>query len=152
MQLLQSCLQLGMGAEIGDSRIMQEAAAALASEPAPSFEMAVIGVERAAEAIRGAWKGRPLVVVGERSALPRNLHPLVVFLPLPAKHSRLATALLKSTVLLQWLPNGAKLPDDVMSHKLVQVGPSTQGGVKREWMNGWRQEREDEWVASREGG
>lgn len=123
MQLLQSCLQLGMAAEIGDSRVMHQTNEALAPKPTSTFEMAVVGMEHAAEAIRGTWKGRPVVVVGERSALPRNLHPLVVFLPLPVKHSRLATALLKSTVLLQWLPNGAKLPDDVMSHKLVQVGP-----------------------------
>ena len=102
MQLIQSCEHLGMVAEAGDSRTpsgrQSEKDSAVATTP---YDMAVVSVERATESIRSHWKGRPLVVIGDRLGLPRNLHPLAVFLPLPAKHSRLASALLKSAVLLQ---------------------------------------------------
>lgn len=58
-----------------------------------------------------------------RSALPGNLHPLAVFVPLPVRHARLAAALLKSMVLLKWLPNGAapRLSDDTISQHVIQV-------------------------------
>jgi len=117
LQIVQSCRHLGMVAEFGDSR---------ASLPSGApFEMAVVGVEHAAEAIRASWKGRPLVVAGDRNALPRNLHPLVVFLPLPAKHSRLYVALVKSSVVLQWPTRGAKLTEDVTSQRLFSVRASS---------------------------
>ena len=61
--------------------------------------------------------------------MPCNLHPLAVFVPLPARHSRLASALLKSMVLLKWLPNGAapKLSDDTISQNIIKVGARTLG-------------------------
>ncbi|GAX74943.1 hypothetical protein CEUSTIGMA_g2389.t1 [Chlamydomonas eustigma] len=148
-QILQSCNRLGITAETGDTHSHEQlesiahsykderegllcgmppsesissatSSSDLATSPHLSaYDMAVVSVDRAEAAIRKGWKGRPLVVVGERNILPRTLHPLVVFLPHPVKHARLATALLKSTVLLQWLPGGAKLPGDVISQKLI---------------------------------
>ncbi len=49
----------------------------------------------------------PLLFPPPRDQLPCHFHPLVVFVPLPIKHNRLASALQKSTVLLKWKADGA---------------------------------------------
>ncbi len=52
-------------------------------------------------AARGGWKGRPVVVLGQRDGVPMGLHPLVSFVARPVKHVRLATALLKASALMR---------------------------------------------------
>lgn len=127
MQVLQSCKVLGMVGERGDMRAAQQGQSDADGRGAgghafSQFDLAVVGVENATEAIRHAWKGRPLVVLGNKSALPGNLHPLAVYVPPPARHSRLASALVKSMVLLKWLPNGTapRLSDETISQTIIQ--------------------------------
>nr|AML77436.1 putative LOV domain-containing protein [Heterochlamydomonas inaequalis] len=98
-QVLQSCQHLGMVACKGNS-----SDAATSSQ----CEIVVVSLDRALSAIKDGWKGRPIVALGDRDLLPANLHPLVVVTNVPVKHSRLTTALVKSTSLLKW--NGSSVP------------------------------------------
>lgn len=99
------------------------------------FDMAIVGVERAAEALRGGWKGRPLVAAGPKDSLPLNLQPLVVSVGLPVSHARLANALVKSTVLLKWGHNaqGPKLGKPIPSDTIkVCTSPYTQRRILKQ--------------------
>jgi len=92
-QVAQSCGHLGMVPVCGD---------ATDPELLASCDVAVVGVSRAKPALKAGWKGRPVVAVGPRDALPAPLQPLVVMVGLPVAHARLSNALVKSTVLLKW--------------------------------------------------
>lgn len=50
---------------------------------------------------RGGWKGRPVVVLGQKEGVPMGLHPLVSMVARPVKHVRLVTALLKAIALMR---------------------------------------------------
>ncbi|KAG1674483.1 hypothetical protein FOA52_003088 [Chlamydomonas sp. UWO 241] len=133
LQVQQSCRQLGMVADIGSTSTADSACGGT------SYEMAVVGVARADSALSGAWKGRPVVTLGDRQALRNSLHPLTVFVPLPCKHLRLAAGLLKSMVLLQWRPDGSgpKLSNDIISLQLykdlrsLRMAQVNAGGASR---------------------
>mmetsp|Transcript_346 Transcript_346/g.905 ORF Transcript_346/g.905 Transcript_346/m.905 type:complete len:977 (-) Transcript_346:554-3484(-) len=113
LQVAASCRSLGMAPEL---------CSASDTARASSFDVAVVGVERAETALLRAWKGRPVVALGDRGALRNTLHPLVAFVPLPMKHQRLATGLLKSLVLLRWQPDGRgpKLSNEIISQQLYK--------------------------------
>ncbi|KAG2443814.1 hypothetical protein HXX76_002157 [Chlamydomonas incerta] len=73
----------------------------------PQFDILVVSMDRLVPAFKSGWKGRPVVALGDREALPPTLQPLVVVSALPARHGRLAAALVKATALLRWNGMGA---------------------------------------------
>jgi hypothetical protein len=50
---------------------------------------------------RGGWKGRPVIVLGKRDAIPIGMQPMVSMVAKPVKHRRLAMSLLKATALMK---------------------------------------------------
>jgi hypothetical protein len=50
---------------------------------------------------RAGWKGRPVVVLGRKEALPPGVQPLISAVARPVKHVRLVTALLKAMALMR---------------------------------------------------
>ncbi|KAG2500572.1 hypothetical protein HYH03_001342 [Edaphochlamys debaryana] len=74
----------------------------------PAYDILVVSMDRLVPALKAGWKGRPVVVLGDREALPPALQPLVVAAALPLRHSRLAAAMVKATALLRW--NGSSAP------------------------------------------
>ncbi|KAK9819724.1 hypothetical protein WJX72_001676 [[Myrmecia] bisecta] len=89
MQVCQSCRLLGMLPTIGPSTPRLD-----------MYDFAIVGVEEAVSAIRGGWKGQPVVALGRKDLLPIGIHPLVSVVARPVKHARLTTALLKATALM----------------------------------------------------
>lgn len=73
----------------------------LAAACSESYDFAIVGVEEAVAALRGGWKGRPVVVLGKKEGIPMGLHPLVSVVARPVKHVRLVIALLKATALMR---------------------------------------------------
>jgi hypothetical protein len=73
----------------------------LAHRYVPSPRSQLTGADSGGAAGRGGWKGRPVVVLGQRDGVPMGLHPLVSFVARPVKHVRLATALLKASALMR---------------------------------------------------
>nr|AML76429.1 putative LOV domain-containing protein [Chaetopeltis orbicularis] len=92
LQVCESCALLGMQTTVGDSATLD----------ASTFEMAVMGLEAASNAVRTGWKGRPIVALGSRESLPLSLHPLVMVVSQPVKHAKLTAALVKSCSTLKW--------------------------------------------------
>nr|AML77241.1 putative LOV domain-containing protein [Coccomyxa subellipsoidea] len=90
LQVAQSCRMLSMEADIGSAVGCSE-----------SYDFAIVGVDEAVAALRGGWKGRPVVVLGRKEGVPMGLHPLVSMVARPVKHVRLVTALLKAIALMR---------------------------------------------------
>jgi CheY-like chemotaxis protein len=88
VQIAQSCLLLGM-------RATRAPCSAMAPH-AEGQEFCVTTADKALEAIRAGWRGRPLVVLGRREDLPLNLQPLATTVSKPVRHARLVAALLKA--------------------------------------------------------
>nr|AML78291.1 putative LOV domain-containing protein [Pleurastrum insigne] len=113
LQICQSCKQLGMQPMVCNSQPSNALAGASNSIAATPVgepqDLLVVSTDKAALALRSGWKGRPVVAVGMRHLLNANLQPLVVLVPEPVLHGRLANALVKSTVLLKWGPGNKAL-------------------------------------------
>nr|AML78993.1 putative LOV domain-containing protein [Carteria crucifera] len=128
-QLLQSCRLLGMQVVLGDSTNT-------AFCTKNKCEIAVLSIDRVQQAVKSGWKGRPIVAVGGKDALPINMLPLVVSVTVPVKHVRLASALLKSTSLLQWKdhkgPSKASLGLDSLN--LMRTWRLRKKIQKNDWM------------------
>lgn len=52
----------------------------------------VVSAARAADALRGGWKGHPVVVVGSLDDVPEKLHLMVAAVALPVKQRALTQA------------------------------------------------------------
>lgn len=69
---------------------------------AQQHDFCVCFVENCVPALRlGGWKGLPIVALGKRELVPAGLQPLLLVVPRPVRHSRLATALLKASALMR---------------------------------------------------
>lgn len=119
VQVSQSCKQLGMVPSLHTAVVAAPGAVGIPTPAGPEHEVLVVSTDKAAAALRSGWKGRPVVAIGSRQLLTANLHPLVVIVPEPVLHARLANALVKSTVLLKWAPgsraSGPKLTPQPIS-------------------------------------
>ncbi|BDA49232.1 probable signal transduction histidine-protein kinase BarA at N-terminal half [Coccomyxa sp. Obi] len=91
LQVAQSCRMLCMEADVGSAVGCSD-----------NYDFAIVGVDEAVAALRGGWKGRPVVVLGKKEGVPMGLHPLVSMVARPVKHVRLVTALLKATALMRF--------------------------------------------------
>ncbi|CAL8464108.1 g3643 [Coccomyxa elongata] len=91
LQVAQSCRMLSMEADVGSAVGCSD-----------SYDFCIVGVDEAVAALRGGWKGRPVVVLGKKERIPMGLHPLVSMVARPVKHVRLVTALLKATALMRF--------------------------------------------------
>lgn len=126
-QVSQSCRQLGM-----QPCLCAPAADGSAATPlGQPQDLLIVSTDKASAALKSGWKGRPVVTIGDRNLLSANLYPLVVVVPEPVLHSRLANALVKSTVLLKWGSNGSKSAVPKLAHQ--PISPAQLADFK-----GWR--------------
>jgi CheY-like chemotaxis protein len=124
LQIVDSCALFGMSARRG-------ACDAGADAGAPAADFCVTTADRAQAALRGGWKGRPLVALGWKDNMPLQIQPTVTVVPLPVKHARLLAALLQAAAFQLCTRNAAAHSDPALLSLLSDRHPLGRVGASR---------------------
>lgn len=81
-QVTESCKSLGMFT-------IEDLSAAAA-------EVCIACLTTAPDVLTSGWKGRPLIILGQKNDSPYSMHPLAYFVSRPVKHTRLTAVLIKA--------------------------------------------------------